>query len=469
MTTRWGLRLPAPLFRGNFEIGRFLHLKSEISKSQIGLRITGNLAGPDKSNLKFRNFGFEMQESSDFEISPVHPIHGRTPHEKMGGHRPPLQAALFAICAAALIIPFAVLSHETTTTTVLFDREIVRILDQHCVMCHTDGGLSFPLSTYEQTWLRGRSIRASILRRHMPPWAAVSGYGQFLNDNSLTLREVQFLISWVEGLGPRNAGTVFLNVLDPNARPLEEVRAQAHVGHWQLGQPGQIILLPSSTAAAGQADHVRRVVIDPGLRSDRRIRAVEYMPGDRRVVRAAFFTVQETGQWIGSWTPWHGYTLLPESASRRLPARSHIVAEIHYRGAKEPVVEEGSLGLFFVDRPTANSVSDLVLEAKGEVPAGQTAQRFRAQTRLTAATSLLALRPEFSSGIQSLEVSARRPDGGTDVLLFARDIPIAWPTPYVFKEPVRLPGGTTLTVTAYYANSSVLPQPGGIKLTISRY
>src|SRR5437016_5522101 len=39
--------------RGNFEIGRILHLKSEIRKFLIGLRLT-------ESNLRFRNFGFEM-------------------------------------------------------------------------------------------------------------------------------------------------------------------------------------------------------------------------------------------------------------------------------------------------------------------------------------------------------------------------------------------------------------------------
>src|SRR5688572_32928803 len=80
------------------------------------------------------------------------------------------------------------LHHETQTTTVLFDREIVRILDKHCVMCHVDNGPSFPLATYEQTWLRGRQIRAELLKRHMPPWPAVPGYGQFANDNGLTLR-----------------------------------------------------------------------------------------------------------------------------------------------------------------------------------------------------------------------------------------------------------------------------------------
>ena len=82
---------------------------------------------------------------------------------------------VFIICFAGccLIIPPRTFSHETLTTTVLFDREIVRILNKHCVMCHVENGPSFPLETYEQTWLQGRKIRADVIARHMPPWAAV--------------------------------------------------------------------------------------------------------------------------------------------------------------------------------------------------------------------------------------------------------------------------------------------------------
>src|SRR5262245_52858086 len=96
---------------------------------------------------------------------------------------------LMILAVLAMIWPPPVSSHETLTTTVLFDREIVQILNRHCVMCHFEKGPSFPLETYEQTWLRSRQIRASVIARHMPPWFAVSGYGQFANDNSLTLRE----------------------------------------------------------------------------------------------------------------------------------------------------------------------------------------------------------------------------------------------------------------------------------------
>jgi hypothetical protein len=334
-------------------------------------------------------------------------------------------ASILIACAAGG------LAHETLTTTVLFDREIVRILDKHCVMCHTENGPSFPLMTYEQTWLEKRPIRADVIARHMPPWAAVSGYGQFANENSLTLRETQFIISWVEGLGPRNAGTVFTNTATPGAARPKDVQAHTDFGVWQLGEPQLKRQLTASTIEP-EVNEVRRSLIDLGLTSERRLRALEFMPGDRRVVRAAFFTVQETGQWIGSWTPWYGFMTLPKGTAYRLPAGSHIVAEIHYRGGKERVNEQGTLGLFFADQPATDLISDLVLNNK---------------TRLDADTYVVALRPEIQAGVRAIEVSARKPDGGTEVLLFAKDIPVEWPTPYILKEPVRLPRGTVLSVT----------------------
>ena len=101
--------------------------------------------------------------------------------------------------------------HETVNTTVLFDREIVAILNRHCAMCHAEKGPAFPLETYEQVWLQKRKVSAAVLARHMPPWAAFPGYGRFANENAMTLRESQFIVSWMEGLGPRNAGKVFTN------------------------------------------------------------------------------------------------------------------------------------------------------------------------------------------------------------------------------------------------------------------
>jgi hypothetical protein len=381
----------------------------------------------------------------------------------MWSHLPSrLPAVAACILAGWVLWPQRALSHETLTTTVLFDREIVRILNKHCVMCHVENGPSFPLETYEQTWVQARKIRAQVIARHMPPWSAFPGYGVFANDNSLTLRETQFIVSWVEGSGPRNAGTVFTNTADPNAVRRKEVRAEPDFGHWELGEPQ--LKLP----VAGNVT-VERTIIDTGLKTERRVRALEYMPGDRPAVRAAFFTVQETGQWIGAWTPWYSHFSVPQGSAWRLPAGSHIVAEIHYADSKANNDRGalGTLGLFFAEQPSPKPVADIVIESKGDVPAGAAAQKFRAETRLAADTNALALRVQAQLGVQSVEVSARKPDGTTEVLLFEKNIRADWPTPYVFKDPVALPRGAELFATAYYANPGSSPQPGGVRITVS--
>jgi hypothetical protein len=359
------------------------------------------------------------------------------------------------------------LSHGSVTTTVLFDREIVRVLNDHCVMCHMEGGLAFPLETYEQTWRRGQAIRASVLGHHMPPWSAVAGYGSFANENRLTVREGQFVISWVEGLGPRNAGKVFLNVADPNAARQPEVRAAyPHVGHWMIGTPDVRREIAATTVQAQQGDTVVKSVVDLGLDRERRVDALEYMPGDRRVVRAAVFTLERTGQWLGSWTPWYGFVKAPAGASFRLPAGARVAAEIHYRGTTGTVIDRGTIGLTFADERATREISDLVLESADRYVRRGPSWSAKTRARLTDDTYIWALQPRFAPGLTSIQVSARKPDGRTDTLLFARDMSTEWPSPYLLDRPVLLPKGTELRVSAHYANE---PSADRRLLTISRY
>jgi hypothetical protein len=376
-------------------------------------------------------------------------------------------AVVIGACALGWALsPRLVLSHGSITTTVLFDREIVRILNNHCVACHMDGGLAFPLSTYEETWVRGRSIRTAILRHHMPPWPAVSGFGEFVNDNSLTLRETQFFVAWVEGLGPRNAGTVFLNVNDPAAAARQDVRATTHVGYWQAGEPDLVRPLEPRRVDARQDDSVQRSIVDLQLKSERRVTAVEYMPGDRRVVRAAVFRLESTGQWMGSWTPWYGHTRLPDGVGVRIPRGSRIVAEIHYRGASQAVVERGELGLHFADRPVTAVSSDLVLEPLARSRANDTRGLVRSTVPVTSDMRVWALQPEIAADLDSLEVTAHRPDGGTEILLYARDVSAQWPTPFILKKPLLLRRGTQVSFIARSKDSSRDP---GARMLVARY
>jgi Cu/Ag efflux protein CusF/cytochrome c5 len=347
-------------------------------------------------------------------------------------------AALVPLLALTTLLPREVMAHAQATTTVQFDREIVRILNNHCVMCHMEKGPAFPLVTYEQTYAARWKIRQSVLNRHVTPWAAVRGYGDFANANSLTQREIDFLVSWAESYGPRNNGAVYTGVALQT--PSKPVQARTELNDWALGKPDVLLSLPANTIEPQQPARIQRTIIATKLKSDRWLRGLEYQPGDRRVVHAVSFSIQESGEWIGSWSPWQGFVRLPDGLSIRLPAASHIVAEIHYSGSTQTVVDKGSLGLYYAERPSTRTVSNLVVGPK--------------PMKLTRDTNILALQPTLQAGVQSIEVSARAPGGATRVLLFAKDIPLEWPTPYVYRQPVSLPQGAELFVTQHYAKDS---------------
>jgi hypothetical protein len=368
------------------------------------------------------------------------------------------------VVAAGIAWPDRVLSHGSITTTVLFDREIVRVLNDHCVMCHMEQGLAFPLETYEQTWLSRQALRTSVLRRHMPPWAAVSGYGTFANANRLTLRESQFVTSWVEGLGPRNAGKVFLNVA--NATPTEQVRATAaHLTHWRT-EPDFTVQLPATTVPARQADSIVSVTLDLKLPAARSVRAIEFMPGDRRVLR------RWSSRWSRPANGWGAGRHGPGSSLRRrgprfaCPANARVITQLHYRGTSENVIDRGTLGLSFRAPGSARTISDVVFREASAARATKGPHTARATTRLTASTYVWALVPRVATGLASVQVTARTPDGGTNILLFARKPPVEWPTPYIMARPVLLPAGTELSVSTKYDNA---PPADPVLLTVSRF
>ena len=359
-------------------------------------------------------------------------------------------SAALTACLVLACWPLPVFPHAPTTTTVQFDREIVHVLDNHCVMCHVEKGLAFPLVTYEQTYAARWQIRQDALDRHMAPWAAVPGYGDFANDNGLTQRETDFLVSWAESYGPRNNGEVSTGIATPTAS--KPIQARTDFEGWAFGKPDLLLPIPANTLEPRQAEQIKRTIVDPKLKSDRWLRGLEYKPGDRRVVHAVSFAIQESGQWIGSWTPWHGVVRFPEGLAVRLPAGSHIVTEIHYYGSKEPVVDQGSLGLYYASQPSLRVVSNLVLEPTSG--SGASGSLRKATTKLAGDMNILALQPAIRPGVQSVEVSARLPDGATQILLFAKDIPLDWPTPYVYRTPVSLPKDTVLSVIEHCAGEA---------------
>ena len=103
---------------------------------------------------------------------------------------------LLAFCCAA---QGEAQAHDIITTSITFDRDISRIVNNHCASCHHPGGMAFSLMTYADARPWAVAIKEEILRRRMPPWGAIKGFGEFRNDTALTPEEMERIVSWTDG------------------------------------------------------------------------------------------------------------------------------------------------------------------------------------------------------------------------------------------------------------------------------
>ncbi len=93
-------------------------------------------------------------------------------------------------------------AHDVITTSITFDREIIRIFQARCLSCHREGGMAFSLKTYSDTRPWAEAVKEEVLGRTMPPWGAIKGFGEFRNDQALTPEQIELIESWADGGAP---------------------------------------------------------------------------------------------------------------------------------------------------------------------------------------------------------------------------------------------------------------------------
>jgi hypothetical protein len=340
--------------------------------------------------------------------------------------------------------------HVPITTKITFNREIAQIFQRKCFQCHTDGNVSMALTTYKEARPWAVAIKEEILDRKMPPWSAASGYGHFSNDMSLTAREISLILSWADGGAP--SGVL---LVDEDKQPVYVPSLDT----WEQGEPEAIVKVAEDVkVAAGSPFRVERMEVSTGLKSARWLRALQLNPADRRVVRYAAIYETRSGRWLGTWSPSNQVSAMPQGSAVQLPAGARLAVEIGYRGNAEDGSGAAALGLYFAEQKPALATGAIDFAASAaKVAPGKTRERVRAETTIKAATEVTALWPRPGDGAQSFEVTAIKPDGAVQPLLWLNSYREEWPTAYVLKDAVALSAGTRLVLTAYYDNPSDQP------------
>lgn len=337
---------------------------------------------------------------------------------------------------------------EPVGSTVRYNREIVRIFDRKCVTCHpASNGLAMSLATYSDVRSWARPIREEILERRMPPWPAAPGVKALANELNLTIREIAIVTSWIDGGTMRGEPSEL-----PPAKPAVE---------WPAGEPDLKVTLPEQKVPLDDRPVVARVDVAPSVDDGRWLDGFDVLPGARNALRSVmlFMRTARGDVWLGGWTPWHAMTRAPDVAAHHLPAGTTLVAELHYKGWTEAggtASDRSILGLYFRRQPPDRPMQQLAV-ATAATAAGAR-RKLRGEAVLDSDGTVWALQPRLErngTAVEgSIEVSAARPDGGIEPLLWVKDHGPDWQIPYVLRDPVTFPQGTRIIVTAYSADAA---------------
>jgi mono/diheme cytochrome c family protein len=317
---------------------------------------------------------------------------------------------LALLIATAILAPVS--SAHTRATDVTWTKDIARIVQTRCASCHGGGGaVQTPLATYEDTRTRARAIREEVLEGRMPPWPAARGVGDFSNDRSLSPIEIELLTAWADGNTP-------LGKLDD--RPAPQVTQPTAVPH-------EALVVPAGHPARGP---VERFEVVTDFASSRWIKGWTFQPGNAALVERAVISIVG-GDQIGSWVPGEGVIQYPSGVAQRLPARSKLSVEVHYRKSAAETVPESALKLY-LGVPARSLLRHRTLAC--------------ASNLVSQDSEAVAITPLASGAGDSLEVIARRPDGSVQPLVVIPQFQPGDPLTYRFRNSVRLPPDTLLDV-----------------------
>jgi hypothetical protein len=250
-------------------------------------------------------------------------------------------------------------------------------------------------------------------------------------------REMNVLLTWASGGTPAGQTSQ-----DPVA-PLQP--------QWALGTPDLTIPLHAVEMGTDASEHVEEFLIPV---PDRPLRAVDLLPGTQAIVRRATISIRggppeprvpglAPERLIALWLPGDHPVALDTGLG--FAAGVQLAVRIHYRKTwqheRQAMRDQSAVGLYFAD---AGAADVHVLRALGQANS-TTPDTFTTTIGDDVQAVAVYADPELSG--TSLTVMALRPDGSREELIAFRPRP-EWARRYWFREPISLPRGTRVQVTA---------------------
>jgi thiol-disulfide isomerase/thioredoxin len=384
--------------------------------------------------------------------------------EVLGGQKPSFNNTSTFGCVLMAGDPLPAQSKVT------YAEHIKPIFDRSCVKCHRPGEVAlFSLEEYENSRKWAPMAKIVTQSKRMPPWKAVHGYGEFQNENRLSEREIELIKRWADGGAARGDAK--------KEPPTPKFPAQ----EWALGTPDAIVApeKPYNVSAEGQDDY-RHFIIKTNYSETKFVRAMAVKPGNAKVVHHVIAFIDEKGAShrldakdgqpgystfggvgflpdgsFGGWAPGNNPLETPDGVAFELKPGATIVLQVHYHKTGKPETDLTKVGLYFA-KGKVEKVMSLAWMAnlRLRIPAGEKQAVQKQTVPIPADITLYALMPHMHLLGREMRADVEFPDGRTQPLIYVKDWDFNWQLNYALLEPMKIPKGSKIHITATYDNSS---------------
>ncbi len=355
-----------------------------------------------------------------------------------------------------------------------YAEHIAPLLNAHCIECHRPGEVApFSLIGYEQAKKWAPMIASTTAAKKMPPWKAVLGYGEFLDENRLTETELATLKQWNASGAPRG-----------NAK--KEPKPPTFAGEWTLGKPNMTLSQSRPYKLDGEgSDDYRNFVLPLHNKETLWVTGMDVRPGNKKVVHHVIAFIDTKGQGakmaerttdgkegyssfggvgfgpqgsLGGWAPGLRARHTPAGTAFEVPPNSSIIMQVHYH--KNGKLEEDitRLGLYTTKETPEKSIRlAWIANPFFRLPPGAKAHPVKIEYKVSRDVTIHGAMPHMHLLGRTMKATVVYPDGSTKPLVYIDDWDFNWQMAYVLKQPMKLPFGSKIVVEGTYDNSDSNP------------
>lgn len=349
--------------------------------------------------------------------------------------------------------------------------EIENIIISKCASCHQKGGYGpFPLTNYEEVKNKGSFIGYVTRTKYMPPWKADPTFQSFKNQRILSEEEIKKIGSWIESGMPKGKR----KGKKPEIQDIVENREADLV----LSMSKPYVLSDSSV------EDYRFFNVPTNLSTDKYLESIEFIPGNKRQLHHArimtdtsnairgidglsefdpkakkFQTIPLEEEFLYGWVPGNLPIFYPPGTGKKIYANTDLIFNIHYAPTSKEEQDLSKVKLFFTKEPVNNEIKSLTIREEHIsnqpffIPKATTPTFYVSYT-VEEDINVVSILPHMHYLGKSFKALAVTPSGSALPLIKIDEWDFNWQSSYLMEEPLLIPKGSVILITAMYDNTS---------------